>query len=79
MSEDKQSTVPTTNSKQWVKNEKLINQDPVLKRARDIQQGLDKPKHRYSSGDGGKGSARRWGNEQAYKDGWDRIWGNKND
>lgn len=76
---DKNSTVPEKGTKQWIKNEKLINQDSALKRARDIQQGIDKPKHRYTSSDGGKGSAQRPGNEQAYKDGWDRIWGNKND
>ena len=27
---------------------------------------------------GGKGSARRNENSEDYKDGWDRIWGNKN-
>ena len=79
MSEDKNSTVPAVNSSQWKKNETTINNNPVLKKARDISQGLEKRSSSYTASDGGKGSARRWGNEQAYKDGWDRIWGNKND
>ena len=69
------NSIPATNSTQWKKNEKTINENPALKQARDIQQGLEKPARHYKSTHGGKGSARRWGNEQAYKDNWDRIFG----
>lgn len=65
---------PKTNSREWIKNEKTINQDPGLKAARDISQGF-KPKPGQTHG--GKGSARRGSNDAAYEDGWDRIWGKK--
>ena len=34
------SPVPEKGTAQWRKNEKMINENPVLKKARDIQQGL---------------------------------------
>lgn len=69
---------PEKNTKQWKKNEKIINSNPTLKRARDIREGLDKPKHKYSSTGGqwhgGKGSAPRVDtNSDEYKDNFDRI------
>ena len=69
------SKIPPSGSKQWVKNEKIINTNSALKQARDIQQGLEKPAHKYKSTHGGKGSARRGGNDQAYRDNWDLIFG----
>jgi len=74
---DKKGTVPETNSSQWRKNEKTINENPALKKARDIQQGLEKSDRHYKQSHGGKGSARRSGNEQAYRDNWDKIFGNR--
>ena len=73
---DKKGSVPETNTKQWVKNEKTINENPVLKQARDIQQGLEKPARHYKQSHGGKGSAPRPGTySQQYKDNWERIFG----
>jgi len=72
---DSKSNIPTEGSAQWKKNETIINNNPVLKQARDTQQGLEKPAHRYGASHGGKGSARRSGNEQAYRDNWDKIFG----
>ena len=76
------SVVPKTGSAQWKRNETVINDNPTLKQARDIAQGLDKPAHRYknSSGNwhGGKGSAPRVNtNSQQYQDNWDKIFGKK--
>ena len=71
------SKIPPSGSKQWVKNEKIINTNSALKQARDIQQGLEKPAHRYKSTHGGKGSAQRPGDNQAYRDNWDKIFGNR--
>jgi len=69
------SKVPETNSRQWVKNEKIINNNPALKQARDIKEGIAKPAHHYTN-NGGKGSAPRPGTySQEYKDNWDRIFG----
>lgn len=65
---DKKSAVPEKDSAQWRKNESLIARDPVLRQARDISEGF-----RPSSTSG----SRVAGGSQAYKDGWDRIFGNK--
>ena len=46
--------------------EKLIDSSPQLRQARDIANGF-KPSSGISSG----------ANDQAYKDGWDRIFGKK--
>ena len=67
--------VPTTGSSQWKKNEKIINQNPTLKKARDISEGIQKSSGSYGASHGGKGSAMRPGNSQAYADNWDRIFG----
>lgn len=73
---DKKSSVPETNSSQWRKNEKMINDNPVLKKARDIQQGMEKPDRHYKQTHGGKGSASRINtNSQQWRDNWDRIFG----
>jgi len=60
-------TIPEKNTTQWKKNEKLINKDPVLRKARDISEGFT-PSSGVSTGV----------NDQAYKDGYDKIeWGKK--
>jgi|DEB0MinimDraft_6_1074348.scaffolds.fasta_scaffold210705_2 hypothetical protein len=74
---DKKSTVPEKGTSQWKKNEKIINEHPGLKQARDISEGLEKRPSSYAT-HGGKGSAARPGAySQEYKDNWDRIFGNK--
>jgi len=73
MSDDK-SKIPAKGTPQWKKNETIINNNPALKQARDISEGLDKPAHRYGSTHGGKGSAPRTDtNSQAWKDAYDQI------
>jgi len=62
----KVTNIPKKDSAQWRKNESIIAKNPQLRRMRDIQQGF-KPTG-ISSGI----------NDQAYKDGWERIFGNKN-
>lgn len=46
---DNKGTIPTAGSDRWKKNEKLINQDPALKKVRDIQQGF-KPTSTITTG-----------------------------
>ena len=58
--------IPKKNTRQWIKNEKLIAKNPVLRSARDTAEGF-KPSSGITTG----------GNDQAYKDGWDRIFGKK--
>jgi len=65
---DNKSAVPEKDSSQWRKNESLIARDPVLREARDISEGF-----RPSSTSG----SRVAGGSQAYKDGWDRIFGKR--
>ena len=65
MSDDK-SPIPPKDSAQWKKNEKLIATNPILRKARDISEGFKPGSGIVSSG-----------NSQAYKDGWDRIFGKK--
>ena len=60
---DKKGTIPESNTDRWKKNEKLINQDPALKRVRDIQQGF-KPTSTISTGADVS---------QQYKDNYDKI------
>ena len=67
---DKKSPVPQKDSAQWRKNESLIARDPVLRQARDISEGF---KPSTTSG------SRVAGGSDAYKAGWDRIFGNKKD
>ena len=58
---------PKKGSAQWIKNEKIIAKNPFLRGERDKSEGF-KPTSGITSAD----------NSQEYKDGWDRIWGNKN-
>lgn len=69
------SKAPKKNSDQWKKNEKLINSNPTLKRMRDHTEGFNTSAKNYGSSHGGKGSAQRPGNKQAYADNWERIFG----
>ena len=69
------NNVPPTGSSQWKKNEKIINENPTLKKARDKSEGFNTANKSYGASHGGKGSAMRPGNSQAYKDNWDRIFG----
>lgn len=59
---------PPKNSRQWIKNEKIINETPVLKRARDQAEGFS---GKSSTATGG------WTPSQAYKDNYDAIFGKK--
>jgi len=71
------SDAPKKGSREWVRNEKIINENPTLKKARDKTQGFNTDSKSYGASHGGKGSARRSGNEQAYRDNWDKIFGNR--
>ena len=67
---------PKEGTKAWQKNEKIINNVPALKQARDIREGIAKPDRHYKQTHGGKGSAPRPGAySQQYKDNWERIFG----
>jgi len=66
---------PPKGSDQWKKNEKTINETGFLRKMRDRAEGIEKKGSNYGSTHGGKGSARRGGNEQAYRDNWDKIFG----
>ena len=65
---------PKKGSKEWVRNEKIINNHPTLKQMRDTAEGF---KYKPGQTHGGKGSSRRGSDEDAYAAGWDRIFGNK--
>jgi hypothetical protein len=57
---------PKKNTSEWKRNEKIINENPVLRAARDVTEGLTPGK---STGTGG------WTPTQAYKDNYDAIFG----
>ena len=57
---------PDKGSKQWVRNEKLINQNPHLRAARDASEGFNP-----------SGSNNGWTPSQANKDNWAEIFGKK--
>lgn len=59
---------PKPNSKQWIKNESIIAKSPQLRRMKDITNGF-RPTSAVNTGV----------NDQAYKDGWERIFGNKDE
>lgn len=78
MTDESNHSIPERNTGQWKKNEKIINDNPVLKQTRDIAEGLEKPAHKYKSSSGnwhgGKGSRPRVNtNSVQYKDNFDRI------
>jgi len=59
---------PEKGSTQWKKNEKIIAKNPFLRAERDKSEGF-RPTSGIVSAD----------NSQEYKDGWERIWGKKNE
>lgn len=59
--------LPEKGSRKWIENERKIAHTPELRRLRDESQGL--------SGSSGRTYAN--GSSQAYRDGWDRIFGKK--
>ena len=61
-------SIPKKNSKEWISNESKIAKSPVLRRMKDITNGFA-PSSAINTGV----------NDQQYKDGWDRIWGNKDE
>ena len=61
------------------KGEKLINETPVLKKARDQAQGFNTNTKNYGSTHSGKGSAQRPTNKQAYDANYDRIFNKRKD
>ena len=67
-----QSTHPDKGTKRYAANEKIINNNSALKKARDVAQGLQKPDSAYSDTSAGKGSAQR-GNSEEYKNNFDNI------
>ncbi len=65
---------PKTGTKAWSRNEKIINESPVLKKARDTAQGIQKSDGHYKQTHGGKGSASRTNYlSDQYADNYDRI------
>lgn len=72
-----QGKTPEKGSKQWVQNEKIINDTGVLKKARDNSEGFNTANKTYSNTGAGKGSSQRPTNHKAYSDNWDRIFGKK--
>lgn len=67
MSENNNSKIPEKNSPQWIKNEKIINETPYLRAARDRAEGF--------SSRGSRGATHV--PSQAYKDNYDAIFGRK--
>lgn len=66
--------IPPKNSPQWIKNEKIINQTPLLRAARDRAEGFTP---RGNSGGKGDSSRPMSISKQEYADNWDRIFGKK--
>jgi hypothetical protein len=58
---------PEKNTSEWKRNEKIINDTPALRDLRDISEGFT-PR-------GSRGATHL--PSQAYKDGWDAIFGKK--
>lgn len=61
------SPIPEKNSAQWVKNEKIIAETPYLRAARDRAEGFTGNSSRTTLSTP----------SQAYKDNWDKIFGDK--
>lgn len=55
---------PEKGSRQWQKNEKIINENPVLRKARDISEGFSGNSSASTSG---------WTPTEAYKANYDAI------
>ena len=65
-------THPEKGTKRYAQNEKFINNNSALKKARDISQGIQKSDSAYGDTSSGKGSAQR-GNSAEYKANYDNI------
>ena len=63
---------PDKGTKRYAANEKIINNNSALKKARDIAQGIQKPDSAYGDTSHGKGSAMR-GSMEDYKAGYEQI------
>lgn len=61
-------STPEKGSKQWKRNEKIINENPFLRKARDISEGFT---GNNSASTGG------WTPTEAYKANYDAIFGKK--
>lgn len=61
---------PEQGTAQWKRNESIIARNPTLRAARDTSEG-------FRPGSGISTSQQQV--TDAYKDGWDRIWGKKGD
>jgi hypothetical protein len=68
MSNKEWNKAPEKNTSQWKKNESTIARNPFLRAERDKTQGF-KP----------SSSIRVSDNSQEYQDGWERIFGKKNE
>lgn len=60
--------IPEKNSSEWKRNEKIINENPTLRAARDVAEGFT-PGKRASTGG--------WTPSEAYKANYDAIFGKK--
>lgn len=73
--------IPAKNSSEWIKNEKIINQTPFLRNARDHAEGLTsrEPGTGHSVPFTGKGSNSRplSISKAEFDHNWDRIFGKK--
>jgi len=61
-------STPEKGSTQWKKNEKIINDNPFLRSVREKSEGFSGKSTHSTSG---------WTPSEAYKDGWDAIFGKK--
>jgi hypothetical protein len=68
---------PDKGTKEYNRNEKIINNTGMLKKARDQSEGFNTANKTYSNTGAGKGSSQRPTNHEAYSDNWDRIFGKK--
>lgn len=64
---------PEKGTKEYNRNEKIINENPVLKKARDQSEGFNTANKSYGSTGAGKGSSYRPSNKSVYDDNFDRI------
>lgn len=63
-----QGNTPDRNTAQWKNNESMIARNPTLRAARDTSEGF-RP--------GSTISTTQQQVTDAYKEGWERIWGNR--
>lgn len=61
---------PPVGSKQWKRNEKIINENPLLRKARDVSEGFSGNRVGNTGG---------WTPSEAYKNNYDLIFGKRTD